>query len=99
MTDSCHFCHAPDACYQKRDKAGVWQDVCWNCVKPTKPQKKAVELDPTILDDLPPTPVDSTLQTKPKSQQSLFCEDPDEVDKQMAEFDTEFYAPGRGGNE
>lgn len=90
LIDTCHFCGSTEAVgYQKRDKAGVLHDACWPCVR-TPIQiaaalateiyvAKPPEPDLTFLDDVPPSPVASTLQTTPKTQQSLFKGDTENV--------------------
>jgi ABC-type nickel/cobalt efflux system permease component RcnA len=44
MNDECYFCHGPDACYQRRDEHGHYQDACFACAKqhvvPKQFQKK-----------------------------------------------------------
>jgi hypothetical protein len=68
QSDTCAFCGSPNACYQKKDRAGEWVDVCWGCVAP-KP-KPAPAPDLSFLDD--PDPVSLTPDTTPKRPGMLF---------------------------
>lgn len=40
MSDTCHFCGAQDACYQKRDENGAFKDCCFVCAKAGNPVPK-----------------------------------------------------------